>query len=59
MRKEDGSFAEYIIVKSHLQIHTPDNITDEEAATLGIAVTTIVRSTGTPQPRSRGVCLPN
>ncbi|KAJ3951143.1 hypothetical protein N0V92_012454 [Colletotrichum tropicale] len=37
----DGAFAKYIAVKGDLQIKTPDNITDEEAATLGIAVTTV------------------
>lgn len=42
MRKEDGAFAEHIIVKGGLQIKIPDNISDEEAATLGIAITTIV-----------------
>lgn len=41
-READGSFANYIIVKGDLQIPTPDNLTDEEAATLGIAVSTIV-----------------
>ena len=37
----DGSFAKYITVKGDLQIHTPDNITDEEAATFGIAIVTV------------------
>lgn len=41
VRKEDGTFAEYIVVKSDMQISTPDNLSDEEAATLGIAITTI------------------
>lgn len=41
IRESDGTFANYIAVKGDLQIHTPDNITDEEAATLGIAITTI------------------
>lgn len=40
-RETDGSFAKYIAVKGDLQIHTPDNLTDEEAATLGIAITTV------------------
>jgi NADPH:quinone reductase-like Zn-dependent oxidoreductase len=42
IRESDGTFARYIAVKGDLQIRTPDNITDEEAATLGIAITTIV-----------------
>lgn len=40
---EDGSFAEYIIVKPGPRAKTPDNLTDEEAATLGVAITTVVR----------------
>ncbi|KAM5381177.1 hypothetical protein ACJZ2D_003093 [Fusarium nematophilum] len=40
-RVVDGSYAKYIIVKGDLQIHIPDNISDEEAATLGVAVTTV------------------
>ncbi|KKF95044.1 Protein TOXD [Ceratocystis platani] len=36
----NGSFGNYIVVKGDLQIKTPDNISDEQAATLGIAVTT-------------------
>lgn len=40
LRETDGSFAKYIHVKGDLQIRTPDNLSDEEAATLGIAVTT-------------------
>ena len=40
-RETDGSFANYIAVKGDLQIRTPDAITDEEAATLGIAITTV------------------
>uniref|UniRef100_L2FBV1 Zinc-binding oxidoreductase n=1 Tax=Colletotrichum fructicola (strain Nara gc5) TaxID=1213859 RepID=L2FBV1_COLFN len=42
LREIDGAFAKYIAVKGDLQIKTPDNITDEEAATLGIAVTTVL-----------------
>ncbi|KAJ3531832.1 hypothetical protein NM208_g8107 [Fusarium decemcellulare] len=41
LRETDGSFAKFIIVKGDLQIRTPDNLADEEAATLGIAITTI------------------
>ncbi|OLN95887.1 Protein TOXD 4 [Colletotrichum chlorophyti] len=41
LREIDGAFAKYIAVKGDLQIKIPDNITDEEAATLGIAVTTV------------------
>ncbi|KAK2023378.1 zinc-binding dehydrogenase [Colletotrichum zoysiae] len=41
LREVDGAFAKYIVVKGDLQIKTPDNLSDEEAATLGIAVTTV------------------
>ncbi len=39
----DGAFAEYIAVKGDLQIAIPDNVRDEEAATLGVGVSTVVR----------------
>lgn len=42
LRKEDGTFAKYIAVKGDLQIPTPENISDEQAATLGISITTVV-----------------
>ncbi|KAF4783610.1 TOXD protein [Colletotrichum scovillei] len=38
---EDGTFAEYITVKGDLQLRIPDNVTFEEAATLGVGVTTV------------------
>ncbi|TEA18859.1 Protein TOXD [Colletotrichum sidae] len=41
LREIDGAFAKYIAVKGDLQIKTPNNISDDEAATLGIAVTTV------------------
>lgn len=37
-----GSFAEYILAKKHMQLRVPDNVTDEEAATLGVSVITVV-----------------
>lgn len=40
----NGAFGEYIIVKSNLQLEIPESISFEEAATLGVAVTTIVSS---------------
>lgn len=42
VQPEGGAFAEYIIVKGDLQIKIPDNLTDEEAATLGVGVSTVV-----------------
>lgn len=38
---EDGSFAEYIMVKGDVQMHIPDNLSFQEAATLGIGVYTV------------------
>ncbi|KAI0452714.1 GroES-like protein [Xylaria acuta] len=38
---ENGAFGEYVAAKEHVQLKTPDNITDEEAATLGVSVTTV------------------
>ena len=37
---EDGSFAEYIVAKGDVQIKIPDNMSFEEASTLGVGVTT-------------------
>lgn len=39
---EDGSFAEYANAKPEVSMKVPDNLSDEEAATLGVAVTTVV-----------------
>ena len=39
---EDGSFAEYIVVKGDVTIKVPDNLSDEEAATLGVGIQTVV-----------------
>lgn len=39
---DNGAFGEYIIAKSNLQLEIPDFISYEEAATLGVAVTTVV-----------------
>ncbi|KAF9871294.1 hypothetical protein CkaCkLH20_11215 [Colletotrichum karsti] len=37
---EDGTFAEYITVKGDIQIHIPDNVSFEQAATLGVGIIT-------------------
>lgn len=51
---EDGGFAEYITAKGDLQIKIPDNLSFEEAATLGVGVTSIgqglYQSLGLPLP---------
>ena len=41
---DNGAFGEYAVVKEHVQLKTPANVTDEEAATLGVSVITVVRS---------------
>ncbi|KAI8626882.1 GroES-like protein [Xylariaceae sp. FL1651] len=51
---ENGAFAKYIVAKGDVQIKTPDNISDEEAATLGISIATVgqglYRTLGLPLP---------
>ncbi len=37
---EDGGFQEYITVKGDIQIKIPDNLSFEEASTLGVGVST-------------------
>ncbi|KAL2018316.1 hypothetical protein VTK56DRAFT_979 [Thermocarpiscus australiensis] len=41
LQPEGGAFAEYIIVKGDIQIKIPDNFSDEEAATLGVGISTV------------------
>ncbi|UNI17153.1 hypothetical protein JDV02_003529 [Purpureocillium takamizusanense] len=41
VQHEDGTFAEYIVVKGDLQIKVPENLSFEEAATLGVGITTV------------------
>lgn len=43
VQHEDGTFAEYIVVKADLQIKIPSNLSFEEAATLGVGVTTVAQ----------------
>ncbi|KAI0535814.1 GroES-like protein [Xylaria digitata] len=38
---DNGAFGEYVAAKEHVQLKTPANVTDEEAATLGVSVTTV------------------
>ncbi|KAL3423716.1 TOXD protein [Phlyctema vagabunda] len=38
---EDGSFGEYITARGDIQIKVPDNLSFEEAATLGVGITTV------------------
>ncbi len=41
IQPEDGAFAEYILAKGDIQAHIPDNMSFEEAATLGVGITTV------------------
>ncbi|KAK9239236.1 chaperonin 10-like protein [Lipomyces kononenkoae] len=41
VQHEDGTFAEYIVAKGDLQLHIPDQLSFEEAATLGVGVATV------------------
>ncbi|KAI1323174.1 putative zinc-binding oxidoreductase ToxD [Xylariaceae sp. FL0255] len=38
---EDGCFAEYAVAKGDLQMKIPDTLSDHEAATLGVGITTV------------------
>lgn len=42
---DGGAFGEYAVVKGDLQIKIPDNLSFEEAATLGVGVSTVVSLT--------------
>lgn len=41
LQPEGGAFADYIIAKGDIQIKVPDNLSDEEASTLGVAISTV------------------
>ncbi|GAD97953.1 zinc-binding oxidoreductase ToxD, putative [Paecilomyces variotii No. 5] len=41
VQPEDGAFAEYIVAKGDIQMHIPDNLSFQEAATLGVSITTV------------------
>ncbi|KAL9025020.1 MAG: hypothetical protein Q9196_006085 [Gyalolechia fulgens] len=38
---QDGAFAEHIVVKDHIQIHIPKNLSFQQAATLGVGISTV------------------
>jgi NADPH:quinone reductase-like Zn-dependent oxidoreductase len=62
VEKEDGCFGEYVVVKGDVQCKVPDNISDEEASTLGVGVTTVgqglYQSLGLPLPGSEKASEP-
>lgn len=41
LQLEDGAFAEYIVVKDHVQIHIPENLSFQQAATIGVGIVTV------------------
>lgn len=45
---DHGAFGNIITAKGDVQIRTPDNITDEEAATLGVSIYTVVSHFSSP-----------
>jgi NADPH:quinone reductase-like Zn-dependent oxidoreductase len=52
---EDGAFGEYLVSKGDLQIRIPDGMTFEQAAALGMGVSTV----GQGMYQSLGLPLPN
>ena len=55
MNHETGAFAEYILAKAAVQIHIPDDVSFEEAATFGVSMHTIVSihlSSALPRPNT-------
>ncbi|KAJ5263145.1 zinc-binding oxidoreductase ToxD [Penicillium angulare] len=59
---EDGCFAEFAVAKGYLQMKIPDNLSDEQAATLGVGLTTVglalYQSLGLPLPPSNPCGVP-
>lgn len=41
VQPEDGAFAEYIVAKGDVQMKIPDNLSFQEAATLGVGIVTV------------------
>lgn len=41
LQLDDGAFAEYIVVKDHVQMRIPNNLTFQQAATLGVGISTV------------------
>lgn len=55
VQAEDGSFAEYIVVKGDVQLRIPEHLSFQEAATLGAGIQTI----GQALYQTLGLALPN
>ena len=60
--QEDGCFAEYCVAKGDVQMKIPDNVSDEEASTLGVGISTVgqglYQSLGLPLPGSGDAGFP-
>jgi len=41
VQPEDGAFGEYLVAKGDIQMKVPDGVSFEEAATLGVGITTV------------------
>ncbi|KAL4749397.1 hypothetical protein BDW72DRAFT_204760 [Aspergillus terricola var. indicus] len=41
VQPEDGAFAEYVVAKGDIQMHIPDELSFEEASTLGVGILTV------------------
>lgn len=54
VQHEDGTFAEYIVVKGDVQLAVPENLSFQEAATLGVGVFTVAQGLY----QSLGLALP-
>ena len=56
-QSEDGTFGEYCLVKEGVTFKVPDHMSDEKAATVGVAVTTVglalYGKLGMPMPGSQ------
>lgn len=46
IQREDGAFADYIVAKGDLQLKVPDTLSDEDGATVGVGISTVVRTPG-------------
>ncbi|KAJ5260573.1 Protein TOXD [Penicillium angulare] len=55
VQPEDGAFAEYIVAKGDIQMRIPDNLNFQQAATLGVGITTV----GQALYQSLNLCLPS
>ncbi|KAI1373209.1 alcohol dehydrogenase [Hypoxylon crocopeplum] len=53
---DTGAFGDYAIVKAHVQFKVPENITDEQAATFGVSMSTVAqglyKALGLPWPNA-------